>query len=216
MRLNNALFSSCAATAKTTAKLQQSSHRSQILLVFPDWPCWNSTGEIQANGRNPRRSARQEMKIERNCVGSFLRKPSRRLSRESDRWVPDARGATEFKAPVCVSGSLRVHHVPGRHTRALHHGAHPEAQHDGVPCGRGPGEHAGAVLPPQPLFLHGDLWPAGSGKSAGLNRLLALFFLSVARQVKPEGSWEPLDVQFRFVDEDRAFRKPKHGHNNNV
>lgn len=58
---------------------------------------------------------------------------------------------------VCVAGSFCVRHVSGCGARFLHLAAHPEAQHDGVPCGRSLGEPPGAVLPAQPLFLHGDL-----------------------------------------------------------
>ena len=49
-----------------------------------------------------------------------------------------------------------MHHVSGREPRLLHHAAHPETQHDGVPGGRGLGEPPGAILPAQPVLLHGD------------------------------------------------------------
>lgn len=82
---------------------------------------------------------------------------------------------------VCVAGSLCVHHVSRRDPRLLHHAAHPEAQHDGVSCGRGLGEPPGAVLPAQPLFLHGDLWPAGSGRHKTASTVqTAIFTLSLS------------------------------------
>lgn len=58
---------------------------------------------------------------------------------------------------LCVAGPFHMHHVPGCCARLMHHAAHPEAQHDGVSCWRRLGESARAVLPSQPMFLHGDL-----------------------------------------------------------
>lgn len=62
-----------------------------------------------------------------------------------------------------MAGAFRVHRHPGRRAHLLHHAAHPETEHDGVPCGRSLGVPSRAVFPAKPVFLHGDLWPAGSG-----------------------------------------------------
>lgn len=76
---------------------------------------------------------------------------------------PEAQTWSEQRRSVCVAGAFRVHRHPGRRAHLLHHAAHPETEHDGVPCGRSLGVPSRAVFPAKPVFLHGDLWPAGSG-----------------------------------------------------
>lgn len=63
-------------------------------------------------------------------------------------------------------GAVCVHPVCGRGPCPVRHSAHPKAQHDGLPGGRSSGDHPGAVLPAQPVLLHGYILPTRSGTAA--------------------------------------------------